>query len=264
MKDILEEIVAHKRLEVERAKAIVPPRRLYALAEEAVLRGRPAISMKSALADSETGVIAEFKRRSPSKGWINAEASPSSVVPEYEANGAAAISILTDGHYFGGSDRDVREARALTGLPILRKDFVVDEYQLFEARTMGADAVLLIAACLDRRLCSALAARAHELGLEVLLETHSRGELDYVDGETDMVGVNNRHLGTFHTDVQTSFELAPLLPEGKVLVSESGIADADVMRRLRQAGYRGFLIGESLMRESRPGEALGRLTGGGA
>ena len=242
--DILETILATKRRELTFGK-----RR----------------SLKQALLGSPTGIIAEFKRKSPSKGWIHADARPEAVVPAYAAAGAAALSILTDENYFGGSLDYIRQVRPLVDLPILRKDFIIDPYQLYQAAEAGADAVLLIAACLSRADCAALTAEAHRLGLEVLLEIHDAAELDYVSPEVDVVGVNNRHLGSFVTDVQTSFGLAPLLSQpsttptqatGPVFVSESGIGDPETIRKLRTAGFRGFLMGEHFMKNPDPGAAL--------
>ena len=242
--DILETILATKRRELTFGK-----RR----------------SLKQALLDSPTGIIAEFKRKSPSKGWIHADARPEAVVPAYAAAGAAALSILTDESYFGGSLDYIRQVRPLVDIPILRKDFIIDPYQLYQAAEAGADAVLLIAACLSRADCAALTAEAHRLGLEVLLEIHGAAELDYVSPDVDVVGVNNRHLGSFVTDVQTSFGLAPLLSQpsttptqatGPVFVSESGIGDPETIRKLRTAGFRGFLMGEHFMKNPDPGAAL--------
>lgn len=256
MSDILEEIVAHKRLELALQKEAVPPRELYARVEQLMAGPVAGVSMRAVLAASPSGIIAEFKRKSPSKGWIHADAMPMDVIPRYAQCGASALSILTDEEYFGGSMDYVREVRPHVALPILRKDFVVDEYQLFQAREIGADAVLLIAADLTIGESRQLTLTAHELGLEVLLEIHTERELDYVTDETDMVGVNNRNLGTFHTDVSNSFRLSALLPEEKLKVSESGISSPDTIRLLREAGFCGFLIGECFMREADPGEAL--------
>ena len=252
--DILETIIATKREEL--AGATEKKR-----------------SLRQALAASPSGIIAEFKRKSPSKGWIHADAVPEQVVPAYAAAGAAALSVLTDESYFGGSLDFIRRVRPLVDIPILRKDFIIDPFQLAEAKLAGADAVLLIAACLSRTDCAALLAEAHRLGLEVLLEIHSPEELDYITPDVDVVGVNNRHLGTFATDVQTSF--APLLSHraekpisappsttpthatGPVFVSESGISDPATVRALREAGFRGFLMGENFMKQPDPGAALG-------
>lgn len=256
MKDILEEIVTHKRVEVNMQKEVLPPRRLHAMVEKVMQQGRTPISMSQSLAEDAHGIIAEFKRKSPSKGWIKEEGLPTVIPPAYALHGAAALSILTDSRYFGGSLEFVKQARPLVDKPILRKDFVVDEYQLFEARLAGADAVLLIAADLRLQEARALASMAHELGLEVLMELHCEGELDYAALEVDMVGVNNRDLGTFHTDVQNSFRLSACLPQDKVLVSESGLGDPVMVKLLRQAGFRGFLMGEHFMKAEDPGLEL--------
>jgi indole-3-glycerol phosphate synthase len=262
MEDILTDIIAHKRAEVERQKQAVPLKQLRSMAEAALFeRESPRRSMKQALAASPTGIIAEFKRRSPSKGWINCGARPDLIVPAYAHAGAAALSILTDEHFFGGSLRDIRTARPLVDIPILRKDFIIDEYQLLQARIVGADAVLLIAACLTREQCAALITQAHRLSLEVLLEVHGADDLPYITSDADMVGVNNRHLGSFVTDVENSFRFARQDTrlgdnEAHLFVSESGISHPDTIRRLRQAGYRGFLIGETFMKTKAPGQTL--------
>ena len=256
MKDILEEIVAHKRIEVAAQKEQMPPRELYAEVERMMADGVTKRSLSQALATDDYGIIAEFKRKSPSKGWIKEDGKPEVIPPSYEKAGAAALSILTDEKFFGGSLDFVRKARPLVNLPILRKDFIVDEYQLFQARHIGADAVLLIAADLKKEEVRSFTDLAHELALEVLLELHAEHELDYADLPVDAIGVNNRNLGTFVTDVQNSFRLAARLPQDSVLVSESGISNPDTIRLLREAGYRGFLIGENFMKTDDPGEAL--------
>jgi len=254
--DILEEIVAHKRIEVAEQKEQMPAKKLYAEVERMMAEGISKRSLSQALTENDFGIIAEFKRKSPSKGWIKEDGKPEIIPLSYEQNGAAALSILTDEMYFGGSLDYIRKARPLANLPILRKDFIIDEYQLFQARHIGADAVLLIAADLSKQEVRSLTALAHDLALEVLLELHSEHELDYADIEVDAIGVNNRNLGTFVTDVQNSFRLASQLPQNKVLVSESGISNPDTIRLLREAGYRGFLIGETFMKTDNPGEAL--------
>ena len=208
------------------------------------------------IASSPTGIIAEFKRRSPSKGWIKENARPEEIVPAYAASGASAVSILTDEIFFGGTLRDIRTVRPLINLPILRKDFIIDEYQLYQARIVGADAVLLIAAALEQTQCRALADKAHELSLEVLLEIHNTDELPYIYKDIDMVGINNRNLGSFHTDVANSFRLAEQLPQDTILVSESGISQPVTVSKLHDAGFRGFLIGETFMRTEKPAETL--------
>ena len=259
MADILESIVADKRLEVAAAREAVPLRVMAQSAERAASE-RKCLSMRGALAASRSGIIAEFKRRSPSKGWICRSGRPEEVVPAYSAAGASAVSILTDSKYFGGSPDYISFVRALVpDTPLLRKEFIIDEYQLYEARAVGADAVLLIAACLEREQCRFLAAKARSLGLETLLEVHSRGELDYFGENIDMLGVNNRNLGSFCTDVQTSFALAGELPKGALTVSESGIGSAETVLALRDAGFRGFLIGETFMKTPDPGAALATL-----
>ena len=236
--DILQEIVATKREELERMR-----------------RKKP--SLREALLQSETGIIAEFKRRSPSKGWIKEEGLVSEIPLSYQQNGAAAISILTDKQYFGGHDRFIIEARQSgVTLPVLYKNFVIDELQLYEAALCGASAVLLIAACLPKEKLRALQLKAHELGLEVLLEMHGEEELDYCELEPDVYGINNRHLGSFVTDVENSFRLAERLPKDAVKVSESGISRPETIRELRQAGFRGFLIGETFMKTPDPGKTL--------
>ena len=255
--DILEEIVAHKRIELESQKAIISPATLYDNVEKMMGENKPSRrSMRESLAASTSGIIAEFKRKSPSKGWIKEEGKPNDIPASYSRNGASAISILTDEKYFGGNLRYVRIARPTVSCPILRKDFIVDEYQLYQAKMVGADAVLLIAADLTKEECKTLAKKAHELELETLLEVHSEPEMEYVGENIDMVGVNNRNLGTFHTDVANSYRLAALLPKDYLLVSESGISNPQTVRELREAGFRGFLIGETFMKTPDPGQAL--------
>ena len=253
--DILQEIVAHKRIEVERFKQQLSEQEIHRRVEPLLDFSVP--SMSKALTASETGIIAEFKRRSPSKGWIKEEGKAEEIPLSYQQHGAAALSILTDEQYFGGKDDFIRIARhAGVHIPILYKNFIIDEYQLFQARLCGASAVLLIAADLSKKECKALLHTAHELGMEVLLEMHSEEELEYAELEPDMYGINNRNLGTFITDVQNSFRLAALLPKDNVKVSESGISNPDTVKALRIAGFRGFLIGETFMKTSAPGEAL--------
>ena len=255
MADILETIVANKRKEVARQKQAVNLQTLVALGSDRL--ERPTFSMRQSLASSATGIIAEFKRKSPSKGWLHPGARVQDVLPFYAEGGASACSILTDGDFFGGSLSDLQQARRLVNIPLLRKDFIVDPYQLYQARVMGADAVLLIAACLSKEECAQLAATAHSLQLEVLLEVHSAEELDHVNADIDMLGVNNRHLGTFDTDVKHSFTLIDQLKGyAPLLVSESGISQTETVKQLRAAGFRGFLIGETFMKTAQPGETL--------
>lgn len=213
--------------------------------------------MRKALTESSNGIIAEFKRKSPSKGWIKEDGKADIIPLSYQENGAAALSILTDEYFFGGCDEFIMKARQSgVTIPILYKNFVIDEYQLLQARLCGASAALLIAACLTKERCKSLIGMAHDLGLEVLLEMHSEPELEYAELGNDMCGINNRNLGTFVTDVKNSFRLAELLPQDAVKVSESGISNPDTVAELRQAGFRGFLIGENFMKTENPGEAL--------
>ncbi len=256
MKTILSDILSHKRQEVERRKKEHP---LHTI-EKTLETVPPTRSLSQALAASGTGILAEFKRRSPSKGWINQTARIEHVIPDYERHGAAALSILTDCHFFGGSLADLKTARQCSALPILRKEFVVDAYQLYEARAAGADAILLIAAALPASLCRSLAAEAKSIGLEVLLEIHQAGELDAYCPEVSMVGVNNRDLSTFHTDTKRSLLLAESLPPQTVHLSESGLSSPAAINELRQAGYQGFLIGEAFMKCEQPGAALATFT----
>jgi len=238
MEDILQKIIKTKHQELEH---------IYA----------PKPSLREALLQSETGIIAEFKRRSPSKGWIKEDGRADIIPLSYQQNGAAALSILTDEQYFGGCDDYIRQARKSgVTLPILYKNFVINEAQLYAAALCGASAVLLIAACLSKEDCKRLIDRAHQLGLEVLLEMHSKQELEYAGFEPDICGVNNRNLGSFVTDVENSFRLAELLPKNAVKVSESGISDPATVKALRQAGFQGFLIGENFMKTPDPGQAL--------
>ena len=236
--DILQEIVAHKQLELERLCAKKP-------------------SLREALLQSPSGIIAEFKRRSPSKGWIKEDGRADIIPMSYQQNGAAALSILTDEHYFGGCDDFIRQARQSgVTLPILYKNFVINEAQLYAAALCGASAVLLIAACLSKQECKQLMDKAHALGMEVLLEMHSESELEYAELKPDVCGINNRNLGSFVTDVENSFRLAELLPKEAVKVSESGISNPETVKKLRSAGFRGFLIGENFMKTADPGQAL--------
>ena len=254
-KDILEEIIAHKRIEIAAQEQNVPISFLEDLLEKNDDMAK-VHSMKASLAASATGIIAEFKRRSPSKDWINRNADAKVIPASYQQAGASALSILTDEHFFGGGLRDIRAARPTVSLPILRKDFIISRYQLLQAKAAQADAVLLIAAALSKEECNALACEAHKLRLEVLLEMHHEGELDYVNEYVDMAGINNRNLGTFHTDVENSFRMAEKLPADILKVSESGISTPQTVKLLRQEGFRGFLIGETFMKTANPGNTL--------
>ena len=245
MNDILSEIVAHKRRDLEQQLA-------------------KRVSMAQRLRESKSGIIAEFKRKSPSKGWIHQDIEPEQVIPFYAQGGASALSVLTNEEYFGGEANFIPRVRKAVGdTPILRKEFLVSPYQVYEAKMLGADAILLIAADLSTAEYADLLCLAHTLNLEVLLEVHNPSELTYLEaGVPDMLGVNNRSLGTFHTDVQHSFDIAARMREAVsrfgdvVLVSESGISDPQTVRALREVGFRGFLIGECFMRHQNPGQAL--------
>lgn len=253
--DILTTIMQHKRLEVAAQQARIPARRL----EQAIAQQPATRSMSRSLRAARAGIIAEFKRRSPSRGWICREAKVADIIPQYAQGGAAALSVLTDKEFFGGSLDDLREARSLCQLPILRKDFICTEYQLLEARAAGADAVLLIAAVLTPAVCCRLTAQAHDLGLEVLLELHNASEVACLEAGPDMVGVNNRHLGTFHTDVNHALTLTEKLPKKSLKVAESGITTAAELQHLKQAGFDGFLIGSALMDAPQPQLQLQKL-----
>lgn len=260
MKDILNEITAHKRAEVECFKKILTEKDIHRQVEDMILGETvPAASMSKAIMEG-SGIIAEFKRRSPSKGWIKEYGRPDIVPLDYQKYGASAISILTDSMFFGGQDTDITTARhSGVIIPILYKNFVIDEYQLFQARLCGASAVLLIAACLSKEHYRSLLATTHALHMEVLLEMHTEAELEYAEDMPDMCGINNRNLGTFVTDVQNSFNMADKLPHDTVKVSESGISSPETVRVLKAAGFNGFLIGENFMRTADPAQALGEF-----
>lgn len=251
-KNILSEIIAHKYTEVAEASTKVTLHEL----EKAIADMAPTRSLRQSLENHRGGIISEFKRRSPSKDWIRRDARVEDIIPQYEAAGAAALSILTDSHYFGGTLDDVRQARKLTHLPILRKEFIVSEYQILEARAAGADACLLIAAAIGNKRCHELAQFAHEVGLEVILEIHSREELEACSLHVDVIGVNNRNLKTFQTSPAQSEELFPLLPTGPLPISESGLLQPETALHLQKIGYKGFLIGEAFMTSEQPGERL--------
>ena len=249
---ILDKILASKAVEVASRKLTTPISTL----EKAPAFSRKCLSMKQSLLNSESGIISEFKRKSPSLGWIHEDADVVDVTAGYSAAGASGISILTDLEYFGGTSMDLMAARQFITCPVLRKDFVIDEYQLYEAKAMGADVILLIAAALTVQQTLELAQKAHELGLEVLLEVHNAEELGHANDFVDMLGVNNRNLKTFEQSIQVSFDLAALIPDKFVKVSESGISKVETVQELRKVGYKGFLMGENFMKEENPAEAL--------
>lgn len=251
--NILDKIIASKYKEVDEKKSLIPVK----LLEKSVYFQGSAVSMKKYVTHPEkTGIIAEFKRKSPSRGVINGAASVETVSIGYMQAGASALSILTDKEYFGGSNDDLKTARKFNFCPILRKDFVVDEYQILEAKSIGADCILLIAAALEPEKLKSLAYFAKSLGLEVLMEVHDGEELDrsLCDG-LDLVGVNNRNLKTFDVSLDTSLTLVDRIPNSFVKISESGISDPRTLIQLKEAGFDGFLIGENFMKSSRPEQA---------
>ena len=224
--------------------------------EKEPLFSRKCLSLKYNLENSRSGIIAEFKRKSPSKGWIHEKADVQEITKGYCEAGASGISILTDEPFFGGTPGDLTEARPTVHCPVLRKDFIVDEYQLFEAKAIGADVILLIAASLTPQKTELLAKQANWLGLEVLLEVHNREELVHLNEYVDILGVNNRNLKTFEVSTDISKELANLVPDKFVKISESGISKPETVLELRKMGYQGFLMGENFMKEQNPAAAL--------
>jgi indole-3-glycerol phosphate synthase len=252
--NILTKICDNKRLEVERQKEVISMSYLqYTLS----FQKRPKKSFRQALSESSSGIIAEFKRRSPSKGLIHPNADAERIVADYEAAGAAAVSCLTDEVFFGGGFDDFKKARnTLTRIPLLRKEFIIDEYQIYQSKAMGADVILLIAACLTAEETVRFTTIAHSLDLEVLLELHSDDELPYVEANPDVVGINNRDLKTFRTDIRHTIELAEKIPSQFIKISESGLSDPSTVIELRKAGFKGFLMSENFMKTENPGEAL--------
>ncbi len=250
--NILDKIIADKRKEVDLKKSIIPISQL----ENAVLFDRQTVSLASALRKSETGIIAEHKRRSPSKSVINQDLNVQAVAQGYENAGVCGMSVLTDGKYFGGSLDDLLLARATVQIPLLRKEFIIDEYQILEAKAHGADVILLIAAILDKEEIKRFSESAKSLNLDVLLEVHNEEELHKsIMPSLDMLGVNNRNLKTFEVSLETSKSLSKLIPADFVKVSESGISTIEAIKDLKSYGYQGFLIGENFMRTENPGEA---------
>jgi indole-3-glycerol phosphate synthase len=251
--NILDKIVEHKRTEVDQLKNLISIRQL----EQRPEFSRTVFKMSEFILDeAKTGIIAEFKKKSPSKGVINALAEVEETTSGYAAAGASALSVLTDSNFFGGANDDLKKARAVNQIPIIRKDFTIDEYQIVEAKSIGADAILLIAAILDRATSKHFTTVAHNLGLQVLLEIHDEAELQEHGGcGADLIGVNNRNLKTFNVSIDTSKKLASLIPSNVVKVSESGISSVDTILELRTFGYRGFLIGENFMKENNPAKA---------
>ena len=263
MSDILQRILATKAREVEAARAELP---LAELEQRARRRGDAprgfAAALRRNIEGGRAGVIAEVKKASPSKGLLRADFQPAEIARAYAAGGAACLSVLTDREYFQGSPDYLREARAACALPVLRKDFLVDPYQVFEAAAMGADCVLLIAAALDDARMVELEDCAVGLGLDVLVEVHDGDELERaLRLRTPLLGINNRDLRSFHTRLETTLDLLPRVPPGRIVVTESGIASAADVARMRSHGVHAFLIGEAFMRRADPGAALRELFG---
>ncbi len=248
--NILDKIIAHKRKEVAQRKLHVPVGAL----EKREHFSRPCFSLVKALQQNDaSGIIAEIKRKSPSQGILHPDVSIEKIATGYVQAGASGLSILTDHEFFGGTDADLLQARRLTSIPILRKDFIVDEYQLIEAKAIGADGILLIAAVLSPVQVKQWVTVAHGLGLEVLLEIHDEPELlNNLESGADMIGVNNRNLKTFEVSVDTSRTLLDKIPDDVIKISESGIDAVDVVRELRVLGYDGFLMGQNFMKHEKP------------
>lgn len=260
MSDILNKIVAVKREEVA---AGLKKKSLAAMRDDAQSRvlSRDFVgAMRTKLARGESAVIAEIKKASPSKGVLREDFIPADIAQSYAQAGAACLSVLTDQQFFQGSNDFLKQARASCDLPVLRKDFMVDPYQVYEARTIGADCILLIAACLDDGQMAELEALAHSLGMAVLVEVHDREELHRaLKLQTPLLGVNNRNLRTFEVNLQTTLDLLPEVPDGRILVTESGILHRDDVQRMRAAQVHAFLVGEAFMRADDPGQALASL-----
>lgn len=249
--NILDKIVQRKREELEFLKKNIPLQQV----QDSDFFDRKTFSLKETL-KKKSGIIAEFKRKSPSKGIINCQVSPSEVASDYEKYGASAISILTDQDFFGGCSEDIVEVRKSINIPILRKDFIIDDYQFYEAKSMGADVVLLIAACLSADQVKDFTDLAHQLGLEVLLEIHTEAELKHCHSGIDFVGINNRNLKNFEVNLEHSVYLKNLLPEGILSIAESGIYSMDDFKYLKEKGFDGFLMGEFFMKEENPGNTF--------
>lgn len=243
--NILDQIIKKKRESILTQKEVVP---IHVLEKDIATYGHYG-RLKQTLKESSLGIIAEFKRKSPSLGWIQENAEVSHIVSRYESMGADALSILTDSPFFGGKPSDLLQARELTDLPILRKDFIIDEYQVLETAAWGADAILLIASALSSKRLKELAKLAKSIGLNTLLEIHSEEELDYLHDNIDIVGVNNRNLSTFQTDIKVSIELINKIPKEMLKISESGIHSLETLYLLKDRGYEGFLIGEAFMKQ---------------
>ena len=254
--DILTKIVNDKRVEVRLRKQLIPSKQL----EQSILFDRNTISLANRLQKSSTGIIAEHKRRSPSKQIINNDLNVYDIAKGYDTANACGMSVLTDGKYFGGSLDDLLTARASCNLPLLRKEFIIDTYQILEAKAYGADVILLIAAILTKAEIKQFSELAHQLDLNVILEVHNAQELhNSIMPSIDIIGVNNRNLKTFKVSLETSKQLSSLIPYEFVKISESGISSIDAIKTLRPYGYKGFLIGENFMKTTNPGESATRF-----
>lgn len=253
MSTILDEIVSNRRKEVNSLKNSFPLSEVKILID---FNYKCNSLCKALTINGASGIIAEFKRRSPSKGIINDKLSPEVVTKGYVDAGVSGLSVLTDEKYFGGKSADLLEAReANPFIPILRKDFMIDEYQIYEARMLKADVILLIAAVLERGTISDFTSIAHELGMEVLLELHDESELEKIDTRVDMIGINNRNLKDFSVNLDRSIKLLEKLPINTVKISESGLSDPEMVKHLYEKGFRGFLMGENFMKTNNPAEA---------
>lgn len=253
MNTILDKIVANRREEVSGLKRTLP---LSEIKKRIDFEYKTNSLRKALISEGVSGIIAEFKRRSPSKGIINDKVFPEVITKGYADAGASGLSVLTDEMFFGGNDSDLIAARkANPYIPILRKDFMVDEYQIYEARMIKADVILLIASVLDSRTISHFTSLAHELGMEVLLELHDESELEKIDDRVDIIGINNRNLKDFSIDINRSLRLLAQLPEKSIKISESGLSDHEMVNQLRDKGFSGFLMGENFMKTNNPAEA---------
>ena len=252
--NILDKIIERKKQEIVEAKSKISVEKL----KDSEFFRRPTFSLKETI-KTKSGIIAEFKRQSPSKGIINDKVSPLEVVYAYENFGASAVSILTDSKFFGGNFDDILNVRNHIHIPILRKDFIVDEYQFYEAKSIGADVILLIASCLSPNQVLEFTELAHQLNLEVLLEIHSEEELKHINKNVDFVGINNRNLKDFKVDLQHSVDLKNQLPNDIFSIAESGIYNEEDFKFLKEKGFDGFLMGEYFMKNENPGEKFGEF-----
>ena len=260
MHDVLQRILARKQQEVAERSARVPLPELQARAADASPPRGFAAAIEAKVAAGQAAVIAEVKKASPSKGVIRADFDPAAIARSYEAGGAACLSVLTDVDFFQGADAYLKEARAACALPVIRKDFMIDPYQIVEARAIGADCILLIVSALDDARLSEFAFIAAELGMDVLVEVHDLDELERaLPVPARLLGINNRNLHTFEVSLQTTLDLQPMVPADRVLVTESGILAAADVALMRAAGVHAFLVGEAFMRQPEPGTALREL-----